>query len=59
MLYPEGVPGIGKGFNRKYQLQRLATSMVRLGLQHGTDIMPVLHHQRRVPQPLRLQLGPG
>jgi 1-acyl-sn-glycerol-3-phosphate acyltransferase len=40
MLYPEGVPGIGKGFNRKYELQRLATSMVRLGLQHGTDIVP-------------------
>ena len=40
MLYPEGVPGIGKGFNRKYQLQRLATSMLRLSLQHGTDIMP-------------------
>jgi hypothetical protein len=40
MLYPEGVPGIGKGFNRKYQLQRLATSMLRLGIQHRTDIVP-------------------
>ena len=40
MLYPEGVPGIGKGFNRKYELQRLASSMVRLSLQHGTDIVP-------------------
>ncbi|MCB2377420.1 hypothetical protein LGH70_07500 [Hymenobacter sp. BT635] len=40
MLYPEGVPGIGKGFNRKYQLQRLATSIVRLGIQHRTDIIP-------------------
>ncbi|RSK48873.1 lysophospholipid acyltransferase family protein [Hymenobacter rigui] len=40
MLYPEGVPGIGKGFNNKYQLQRLATSIVRLGIQHRTDIIP-------------------
>jgi len=40
MLYPEGVPGIGKGFNRKYQLQRLATSIIRLGIQHRTDIIP-------------------
>ena len=40
MLYPEGVPGIGKGFNHKYELQRLATSMLRLSLQHGTDIVP-------------------
>ncbi|MBT9393737.1 hypothetical protein KLP40_11235 [Hymenobacter sp. NST-14] len=40
MLYPEGVPGIGKGFNNKYQLQRLATSIVRLGIEHRTDIIP-------------------
>ncbi|GAC1599638.1 MAG: hypothetical protein NVS3B25_26710 [Hymenobacter sp.] len=40
MLYPEGVPGIGKGFNHKYELQRLATSLVRLSLQHGTDVVP-------------------
>ena len=40
MLYPEGVPGIGKGFNRKYELQRLATSMLRLSLRHNTDIVP-------------------
>ncbi|SNR61858.1 MULTISPECIES: hypothetical protein [Hymenobacter] len=40
MLYPEGVAGIGKGFNRKYQFQRLATSTVRLGIQHRTDIIP-------------------
>ena len=40
MLYPEGVLGIGKGFNHKYELQRLATSMLRMGLQHGTDIVP-------------------
>lgn len=40
MVYPEGVPGIGKGFNRKYQLQRLATSMLRMSLLHDTDIMP-------------------
>ena len=40
MLYPEGVLGIGKGFNRKYQLQRLATSMLRMSLMHGTDIVP-------------------
>ncbi|GAB2794713.1 hypothetical protein HNQ93_003914 [Hymenobacter luteus] len=40
MLYPEGVAGIGKGFNRKYELQRLATSIVRLGIEHRTDIIP-------------------
>lgn len=39
MIYPEGVPGIGKGFNRKYQLQRLATSFIRMSLKYKTDIV--------------------
>ena len=40
MLYPEGVPGIGKGFNKKYELQRLASSMVRHSITHRTDVVP-------------------
>ncbi|MDX1902564.1 MAG: hypothetical protein SFU27_00275 [Thermonemataceae bacterium] len=40
MIYPEGVPGIGKGFNRKYQLQKLSTSMVRMSIKYQTDIIP-------------------
>lgn len=40
LIYPEGVPGIGKGFNRKYQLQRMATSFIRMSLKHQTDILP-------------------
>lgn len=39
LIYPEGVPGIGKGFNRKYKLQRLATSFVRMALKYKTDIV--------------------
>ncbi len=40
LLYPEGVPGIGKGFNRKYQLQKFATSFIRMSLKYKTDIVP-------------------
>jgi 1-acyl-sn-glycerol-3-phosphate acyltransferase len=40
LIYPEGVPGIGKGFNRKYQLQRFATSFVRMTLKYKTDVIP-------------------
>jgi hypothetical protein len=39
-IYPEGVPGIGKGFNRKYQLQRFATSFVRMAINYQTDVIP-------------------
>jgi hypothetical protein len=40
LIYPEGIAGIGKGFNRKYQLQRFSTSMIRMSLKYKTDIIP-------------------
>ncbi|WNJ19456.1 hypothetical protein [Pontibacter sp. G13] len=39
LVYPEGVPGIGKGFNRKYQLQKFSTSMIRMSIKYRTDIV--------------------
>lgn len=42
LIYPEGVPGIGKGFNRRYQLQTFSTSMIRMALKYETDIISVL-----------------
>ena len=42
LIYPEGVPGIGKGFNRKYQLQPFSTSFIRMALKYQTDIVPIL-----------------
>jgi hypothetical protein len=39
LIYPEGVPGIGKGFNRRYKLQRFASSFIRMSLKHKTDIL--------------------
>ncbi|MGB0838646.1 MAG: hypothetical protein ACPGXL_00830, partial [Chitinophagales bacterium] len=40
LIYPEGVPGIGKGFNRKYEIQRTATSFIRMSLKYRADIIP-------------------
>lgn len=40
LIYPEGVPGIGKGFNNKYKLQRFATSFIRMSIKYQTDIVP-------------------
>ncbi len=42
LIYPEGVNGIGKGFNRKYQLQRFSSSFITLSIKYQTDIIPVL-----------------
>jgi 1-acyl-sn-glycerol-3-phosphate acyltransferase len=41
LVYPEGVPGIGKGFNRRYQLQTFSTSMIRMAIKYHTDIVAV------------------
>lgn len=40
LVYPEGVPGIGKGFDKRYQLQRFATSFIRMSLKFKTDVIP-------------------
>ncbi len=40
LIYPEGIPGIGKGFNRRYQLQRFATSFIRMSIKYRTDVVP-------------------
>ena len=42
LMYPEGVPGIGKGFNKKYKLQRFSSSFVYNCLKYKTKIVPVL-----------------
>ena len=41
LIYPEGVPGIAKGFNNKYDLQRFSSSFVRMAIKHKTDIIPI------------------
>lgn len=39
LVYPEGLRGIGKGFDRRYELQRVSTSVVRMALKYKTDIV--------------------
>jgi 1-acyl-sn-glycerol-3-phosphate acyltransferase len=41
LYFPEGVPGIGKGFNRRYQLQTFKTSFVLLAARHRVPVYPV------------------
>ncbi len=40
LIYPEGVPGIGKGFDKRYQFQEVKTSMLRMSIKYKTDIIP-------------------
>lgn len=41
IYYPEGVPGIGKGFFRRYQLQPFHTAFVVLAARHAAPVYPV------------------
>lgn len=41
LYFPEGVPGIGKGFFRRYQLQRFSSSFVTLADRHRAPVIPV------------------
>jgi 1-acyl-sn-glycerol-3-phosphate acyltransferase len=41
LYFPEGVPGIGKGFSRRYQLQHFHTSFVLLAARHDVPVLPV------------------
>jgi 1-acyl-sn-glycerol-3-phosphate acyltransferase len=39
--FPEGVPGIGKGFQNRYRLQRFSSSFVIMAARHGAPVIPV------------------
>jgi len=41
LYFPEGVPGIGKGFFRRYQLQRFSSSFVILAARYRAPVHPV------------------
>ncbi len=41
LYYPEGVPGIGKGFQRRYQLQRFSSSFVIHAARNGAPVVPI------------------
>lgn len=41
LYFPEGVPGIGKGFNNRYRLQRFRTSFLLLAARHHTPVLPI------------------
>ncbi|MCB1194050.1 MAG: 1-acyl-sn-glycerol-3-phosphate acyltransferase [Leptospiraceae bacterium] len=41
LIYPEGIAGIGKGFDRRYELQQLSTSFIRMAIKYKTDIIPI------------------
>ena len=58
IYYPEGVPGIGKGFQHRYQLQRFKTSFVLLAARHEVPIYPVYVVNGEWVMPLHFTIRP-
>lgn len=58
LYFPEGVPGIGKGFNRRYQLQPFKTSFVVLAARHAAPVYPIAIVNGEWIHPLGYTFGP-
>lgn len=41
IVFPEGVRGVGKLYDKRYQLQRFGNGFVHLAMNHNTPIIPV------------------
>jgi 1-acyl-sn-glycerol-3-phosphate acyltransferase len=41
LYFPEGVPGIGKGFNNRYRLRPFRTSFLLLSARHHAPLIPI------------------
>lgn len=41
MVFPEGVRGTGKGFSKRYELQRFGNGFMHLAMETNTPIIPV------------------
>lgn len=57
LIFPEGIPGIGKGFAKKYQLQRFSTSFVRMAIKHRADVIPYVTVNGEYINPYSYKVG--
>lgn len=57
MIFPEGVPGIGKPFSERYHLQEWRVGHAELAIRHRAPVVPValIGPEEQMPQLLRLE----
>lgn len=58
MIFPEGVPGIGKSFSERYQLQKWRVGHCELAIRHGAPVVPVgiVGAEEQMPQIARIEI---
>ncbi len=59
VVFPEGTPGIGKGFAKRYQLQQFRPGHAELAIRHQAKIVPaaVIGSEEAWPQIARIEGG--
>jgi len=57
LIFPEGVPGIGKPFHERYQLQEWRVGHAELAIRHRAPVVPVaiVGPEEQMPQIARLR----
>ncbi len=57
LVFPEGVPGIGKPFSKRYQLQEWRPGHAELAIRHAAPVVPmaVIGAEEQWPQIARLE----
>jgi len=40
LIFPEGVQGIGKGFDKRYQIQKFSMSFLRMAVKYKAELIP-------------------
>ena len=58
LIFPEGIEGIGKGFDKKYQFQPFKTSFLRMSIRYKTDIIPFYTINGEYNNPLAYNFKP-
>jgi 1-acyl-sn-glycerol-3-phosphate acyltransferase len=57
MIFPEGVPGIGKNFKDRYRLQPFRVGHAELAIRHRVPVVPVgiVGAEEQLPQIARIE----
>ncbi len=58
LYFPEGVPGIGKGFQNRYRLQPFHTSFLLLAHRHHVPVVPLYVINGEYTMPLHFTIKP-
>lgn len=58
LIFPEGIDGIGKGFDKKYQLQTYRTSFVRMSIRYKSEVVPFYTINGEYNNPIAYNLKP-